>query len=146
MKHLIGIVDVDLVSQTARNLSTQAVCSNMPRSRGEVVYVNDIGPHGVIVQIGGNQQNVTTTTGITSPGIENLVSQSLKLQDLSTMADRCGQLPMDEIDIFDVAPYYKASILDGTRYEQRTSGDTPDPRIEFCRILASASDGTSHNV
>lgn len=110
------------------------------------MYVKDIGPHGVIVQIGGNQQNVTNTTGIISPRIENLVSRNLTLQDLSTMADRCGQLPMDEIDIFDVAPYCKASIPDGTWYEQTTSGDTPDPRIDFCRILASASDGSSHNV
>lgn len=74
VKQLIeGMIVVDLANQTARNLSTQAVSGDMPRSRGGMIYINDIGPHGVIVQIGGNQQNVTNTTDITSPNIENLV-------------------------------------------------------------------------
>lgn len=30
------------------------------------------------------------------------------------MADECGQVPMDEIDIFDIASYYNASTPDGT--------------------------------
>lgn len=128
VKQLIGgMIVVDLVNQTARNLSTQAVSGDVPRSRGRMIYINDVGPQGVIVQIGGNQQNVTNTTDITSPQIENL-------------------LPMDEIDIFDVASYYNASTPDGTWYKQTTSGDTPDPRIDFCLILASAPDGSSHNV
>lgn len=110
------------------------------------MYIRDIGSHGIIVQIGGNYQNVTNTTGITSPNIENLVSQSLTIEDLGDLADRCGQLPMDEIDIFDVASYYNASTPDGTWYKQKTSGDTPDPRIDFCLTLASAPDGSSHNV
>ena len=37
---------------------------------------------------------------------------------------------MDEIDIFDVASYYNASTPDGTWFKQKTSGDTPDPRID----------------
>lgn len=91
------------------------------------MYVNDIEPHGVIVQIAGKQQNVANTTGIISPHIENL-------------------LPMDEIDIFDVASYYNDSTPHGTWYKQTTSGATPDPRIDLYLILASAPDGSSHNV
>lgn len=53
---------------------------------------------------------------------------------------------MDEIDIFDVASYYNASTPDGIWYKQKTSGDTPIPRIDFCLVLASAPDGSSHNV
>ena len=45
---------------------------------------------------------------------------------------------MDEIDIFDVASYYNDSTPHGTWYKQTTSGATPDPRIDFCLILASA--------
>ena len=81
VKQLIGgMIVVDLVNQTARNLSTQAVSGDMPRSRGGMMYIHNIGPEGVIVQIGGNQQNVTNTTGITSPNIENLVSQILTVK------------------------------------------------------------------
>ena len=147
VKQLIGgMIVVDLVKQTARNLSTQAVSSDVPRSRGSMMYISDIGSHGIIVQIGGNYQNVTNTTGITSPIIENLVSQSLAVEDSRNLADRCRQLPMNEIDIFDVASYYNASTPDGTWYKQTTSGDTPEPRIDFCLTLASAPDGSSHNV
>lgn len=51
------------------------------------MYVNDIEPHGVIVQIAGKQQNVANTTGIISPHIENLVSQKLTPEDLRNMAN-----------------------------------------------------------
>lgn len=30
------------------------------------------------------------------------------------MADECGQVPMNEIDIFDIASYYNASTPNGT--------------------------------
>lgn len=147
VKQLIGgMIVVDLVNHTARNLSTDAVSGDMPRSRGSMIYIDDIGSHGIIVQIGGNHQNVTNTTGITSPRIENLVRQRLTVQELKILADRCGQLPMDEIDIFDVASYYNDSTPDGTWYKQKTSGDTPNPRIDFCLVLASAPDGSSNNV
>lgn len=82
VKQLIGgMIVVDLVNHTARNLSTQAVSGDVPRSRGSMMYIGGIGTHGIIVQIGGNQQNVTNTTGITSPRIEKLVSQRLILED-----------------------------------------------------------------
>ena len=88
VKQLIGgMVVVDLVNQTARNLSTDAVSGDMPRSRGSMMYIHDVGSHGIVVHIGGNHQNVTNTTGITSPRIENLVSQRLTVQDLRNMAD-----------------------------------------------------------
>ena len=110
------------------------------------MYINGIGSHGVIFQIGGNHQNVTNTTDITSPRIESLVSHNVTLKDLRHNSNRWGQLPMDEIDVFDVASYFNASTPDGTWYKQTTSGDTPEPRIDFCLISASAPDGSSHNM
>lgn len=53
---------------------------------------------------------------------------------------------MDEIDIFDISSYYNASLPAGTWYKQTTSGDTPDPRVDFCLVVASAPDGSSHNM
>lgn len=78
-----GMIVVDLVNQTARNLSTDAVSGNTPRSRGGMMYIDEVGSHGMIVQIGGNYQNVTNTTDITLAGLENLVSQRLTVQDLN---------------------------------------------------------------
>ena len=47
------------------------------------MYIDEVGSHGIIVQMGGNHQNVTNTTDITSPGIEKLVSQRFPVQDLN---------------------------------------------------------------
>lgn len=53
---------------------------------------------------------------------------------------------MNAVDVFDVASYYNTSAPDGTWYRQSTSGDVPETRIDFCLILASAPDGSSHNM
>ena len=61
-------------------------------------------------------------------------------------ADSHRQVPMDVIDIFDISSYYNASLPAGTWYKQSTSGDTPDMRVDFCVVAASAPDGSSHNM
>lgn len=68
---LQGMIVIDTNNQTAKNLSTEAVSGDLPRSRGRMQYVSAIGPNGILVQIGGNQQQVTNTT---DPYIGNLVS------------------------------------------------------------------------
>ncbi|KAL9133891.1 MAG: hypothetical protein Q9175_004934 [Cornicularia normoerica] len=102
-------------------MSRQAVSGEVPRSRGGMMYIRDVEPHGIIVHIRDKQQNVTNTTGLTNPVVENLVSESLTLKGLGIRADRCGQLPMDNIDIFDVTSYYNPSIPDGTWYKFTTT-------------------------
>ena len=61
-------------------------------------------------------------------------------------ANSLHQVPMNEIDVFDVSSYYNASVPAGAWYKQTTSGDTPAPRVDFCAVVASAPDGSSHNV
>ena len=61
-------------------------------------------------------------------------------------ADSFHQVPMNEIDIFDVSSYHNTSIPDGTWYKQTTSGPTPDPRVDFCAVAVPAPDGSSHNM
>ena len=53
---------------------------------------------------------------------------------------------MDELDIFDVASLYNSSTPDGTWYKQKATGDIPPARIDHCTIVASAPDGSSHNM
>ena len=58
---LEGMVVLDTVHLTARNLSTSALLGDMPRSRGRMQYIPGIGGKGILIQIGGNQKTVTET-------------------------------------------------------------------------------------
>ncbi|KAL9070535.1 MAG: hypothetical protein Q9161_004832 [Pseudevernia consocians] len=59
-------------------------------------------------------------------------------------------LPMTEIDIFDVASIYNSSTPDGVWYKQSATNqnatDVPSPRVDFCLVVASAQDLSSHNI
>ena len=71
-QYLDGMIVIDTVHQTARNLSTKSVVGNMPRSRGRMQYIKGIGGKGILVQIGGNQQAIDNTT---DPYIGDLVGR-----------------------------------------------------------------------
>ena len=66
-----GMTVVNTSDHTARNLSTKAVVGDMPRSRSRMQFVDNIGKHGILVQIGGNQKLVSNTT---DQHVGNLVS------------------------------------------------------------------------
>ena len=53
---------------------------------------------------------------------------------------------MAEIDIFDIGSLYNESTPDGVWYKQSASGEVPLGRVDACVALASASDGSSHNM
>lgn len=57
---------------------------------------------------------------------------------------------MTEIDVFDVASLYNDSTPNGVWYKQNVTigngTDVPEPRVDFCLIVASAADSSSHNV
>ena len=57
---------------------------------------------------------------------------------------------MTEVDVFDVATVYNTSTPDGVWYRQNTTTqnatDVPSPRVDFCLVLASAQDLSSHNM
>ena len=143
------MIVVDTNNQTARNLSTQAVVGNIPRSRGEMQYIEDMGGKGILVQIGGNQKGLDDTS---SSSMSNLVShdpnplQLTHSQESIMDAYRQEKVPMNQIDVFDVSSLYNSSTPDGTWYKQNTTGDTPAGRIDFCLALASSEDGSSHNI
>ena len=71
-QYLGGMVVIDTNKQTARNLSTQAVVGDYPRSRGKMQYVKDFGAKGILVQIGGNQKHIQDQSKAES---DNLVSR-----------------------------------------------------------------------
>ena len=93
-------------------------------------YVPSIGEKGILVLLGGSCQSVTQLNNSETP---NLV-------------------PMDVIDVFDVASLYNTSLPDGVWYRQNATGQNstasaiPSAWIDFCIIVASAQDDSSHNM
>lgn len=49
---------------------------------------------------------------------------------------------MSSIGIFDI----NSTAVGGTWYNQTATGDTPSPRIDFCMVIVSAPDKSSHNM
>jgi hypothetical protein len=54
---------------------------------------------------------------------------------------------MDQVNIFDVSTVLNNtnSTADGW-YTQTITGTVPQPRVDFCLVLASAPDNSSHNI
>jgi hypothetical protein len=50
------------------------------------------------------------------------------------------------VDIFDINSYLDDRSSNGTWYSQKTTGDVPAPRIDFCTITISAQDNSSHHI
>ena len=51
---------------------------------------------------------------------------------------------MDTINVFDIASLDGGG--DGTWHEQKTSGDAPSARADFCVVGAAAPDNSSYNM
>ncbi|KAF2118857.1 hypothetical protein BDV96DRAFT_487438 [Lophiotrema nucula] len=122
---LDGMVVIDMVQHTSNNASTTGMKDYQPRVGGAMQYVPGVGHNGVLVTLGGNIYDGKATT---------------------TSHDKGRLLTFDTVDIFDIASYLKTPKDNGTWYSQPTSGDIPPPRIDFCTIIASAPDNSSHNI
>ncbi len=57
-----GMIVINHDTQTAMNVSTDALVGKKPRSRGGLQYMVGIGSKGLLVLIGGNQKDVSDTT------------------------------------------------------------------------------------
>ncbi|KAI9740608.1 MAG: hypothetical protein M1834_005189 [Cirrosporium novae-zelandiae] len=114
---LEGMVVLDLTNQTARNISTDSVTGSRPRARGGLQYVPGLGEKGVLVAFG----------GATGPESDPIKSNSSNL------------------DVFDVAALNSSDPSSGW-YTQEITGTVPDPRVDFCAVMESAPDNSSHNI
>ncbi|KAJ5724928.1 hypothetical protein N7493_006656 [Penicillium malachiteum] len=93
------------------------------RANAELVWV-PVSTNGVVVAIG----------GVINPAelyIELSSEQETESKDVSPGF-------MEQIPVYDVGTQ--------TWYLQNTTGDTPPQLTQFCSVLASASDGSSHNI
>jgi hypothetical protein len=51
-----------------------------------------------------------------------------------------------KVDVFDIDSYFRVPSGNGSWYAQATTGDIPDPRIDFCTVVMSAPDNWSHHI
>ena len=70
-----GMIVINTNKQTVRNISTYGLSADQPRTRGLLQYIIGIGPNGVLVQLGGIQKPLGTSSNIDPVG--DLVSKIL---------------------------------------------------------------------
>jgi hypothetical protein len=88
-----------------------------------------VGNKGALVALGGTAFTLAMSTAVGPPFDNKSEANALKTQ---------GQNFMTEIVVYDV---------DGDKwYTQSTSGGTPPPTAEFCSVVASSDDESTHHV
>lgn len=118
-----GMMVIDTVRQSAKNISTATLKEKQPRIGGLMQYVANIGRNGLLVALGGRVFDGKQTL---------------------TSSDTGRLLSFETVDVFDVASYQQKD--GGVWYSQSTSGEIPPPRINSCSIIASAPDNSTHNI
>lgn len=123
---LDGMVVIDTVRHTAINISVSGMVDSRPRIGGALQYVPGLGIDGVLVAIGG---------------------QVFDGKRKISSSDKGHLLDFNSVDVFDISSFKSSKLdADGMWYRQPTSGFAPAPRIDFCTIITSAPDNSSHNI
>jgi hypothetical protein len=67
---------------------------------------------------------------------------------LSACSDTSSVVNMNQVNIFDVASVSSPNSGSSSNgwYTQTITGTVPDPRVDFCLVLASAPDNSSFNI
>lgn len=124
---LDGMTILNIAEHESRDVSTNGIGQDQPRIGGALQYVPGIGNNGILVALGGRVFG----------GPKRISSQ-----------DKGYLLRFDSVDVFDIGSYLNPQDpgSNGTWYSQSTSGDIPPSRIDFCAIVTSAPDNSSHNI
>ncbi|KAF2193767.1 hypothetical protein K469DRAFT_728851 [Zopfia rhizophila CBS 207.26] len=121
---LDGMLVINLVDHTSQNISTPNLTGDRPRVSGSMEYIAPVGGMGILVAIGG------------------------QIADKSPLASSSGGQLLDfsTVDVFDIDSYVQNPSSNGTWYPQKTTGEIPDPRIDFCLVSISTTDNSSHHI
>ncbi|KAJ5097516.1 hypothetical protein N7456_008237 [Penicillium angulare] len=118
------LVTVNMSVMEDEKWSNDTLPSYVPsRADAELVWV-PVSDSGVLVAIG----------GVINPGETYLKLNSTQETD----SEEVSPTFMETVSVYD--------IESKTWYLQNTTGDTPPQLAEFCSVLASASDDSSHNI
>ncbi|KAI3207680.1 hypothetical protein CBS147311_2781 [Penicillium roqueforti] len=120
------LITLDMSTMSDGKWTNNTLPSYIPaRSRAELVWV-PISESGVLVAIGGVIEPIEF--------FRNEKANSTRTAE----SKRISPTFMETVSVFDVES--KAWYL------QNTTGDIPPQLTEFCSVLASAADGSSHNI
>lgn len=120
------LISVNMTVMRSEQWTNDTLPSHVPgRASAELVWV-PVSESGVLVAIGGVVEPVEfwRDTGLDS-------SQTTLSQEISPSF-------METIPVYDVDSQ--------TWYLQNTTGDTPPQLTQFCSVIASANDSSSHNI
>jgi hypothetical protein len=135
---LDGMIVLNLTDTTksGRNLTTSSVYPDSGAVSGGLTYVPELGDRGILVGMGGVQKSTSQA--------EETNGTLVSLIILETDHTNIKQISFESVNIFDIATVYNGQ--DGAWYRQNTSGQTPEPRIDFCVVSVAAPDNSSHNL
>ena len=122
----------------ATNRSTDVITAGSPRVRGRMIYIPYVSSKGVLITIGG-------ATGTAS----NLnLGPSFDLVVCLLYTDYIYTVSMNEVNIFDLTSLSNPDSITTSNgwYTQSITGSVPDPRVDFCIVLATAPDKSSFNI
>ncbi|KAI9651332.1 hypothetical protein NHQ30_001371 [Ciborinia camelliae] len=120
------LISVDMSSQTAPEWSNNSLPSTVPgRANPEIAWI-PVSEQGVLVAVGG----VIDPTYATINQANNA--------SINAQSSRVSPGFMTTVSIYDIAQE--------VWYEQETSGSSPGALTQGCTVVASAEDGSSHNI
>ncbi|KGO68398.1 Galactose oxidase/kelch, beta-propeller [Penicillium italicum] len=120
------LITLDMSSLSNGKWTNSTLPSYIPaRSNAELVWV-PVSESGVLVAIGGVVEPIQF--------FRNEKANSTRTAESKAISPTF----METVSIFDVGS--------GSWYRQNTTGDIPPQLTEFCSVLASAADGSSHNI
>ncbi|ESZ93478.1 hypothetical protein SBOR_6127 [Sclerotinia borealis F-4128] len=120
------LISVDMTSQTTPKWSNDSLPSTVPgRANPEIAWV-PVSDQGILVAVGGAIDPIYAS-------IDQANNASIKAQ-----SSRISLGFMNTVSVYDIAKK--------VWYEQETSGNTPGALTQGCTVVASAEDGSSHNI
>jgi hypothetical protein len=120
------LITLDMSTMRAGKWSNNTLPSYIPgRANAELVWV-PVSESGALVAIGGVINPIEI--------YRNQKANSTRTEE----SKKTSPTFMETVSIFDVESK--------TWYLQNTTGDTPPQLTKFCSVLASAADGSSHNI
>ncbi|RDW58120.1 kelch repeat protein [Coleophoma cylindrospora] len=120
------LIQLNMTSQQQEVWSNFTLPSSVPpRANAEIVWV-PVSEQGILVAVG----------GVINPSYAN-INQTNNAANAAA-SQRISPTFMSTVSVYDIAKQ--------TWYEQPTSGGGPGALTQGCTVLASAQDGSSHNI
>jgi hypothetical protein len=117
-----GMLVIDFKNEEVRNISTGALGNGTARVGATLQYLPGVGENGALVLLGGGSKETT----------------DLSVNEFGTLHS------MEEITIIDIASLLRGD--DVWWFRQDTSPHAPPALVDFCAVVASAADNSSHNI